>query len=109
GYTVSGTVHIIANNQLGFTANEYESRSTLHASDMATGFEIPVLHVNADDPVACSEAARTAVAYRHQFQKDFVINLICYRRYGHNEGAEPRFTPPAMYKKIDEHPRVRQI
>ena len=109
GYTVSGTVHIIANNQLGFTANEYESRSTLHASDMATGFEIPVIHVNADDPLACIEAARTAFAYRQQFQKDFVINLIGYRRYGHNEGDEPRFTQPAMYKKIDEHPRVRQI
>ena len=109
GYSVSGTVHIIANNQLGFTANEHESRSTLHASDMAEGFEIPVIHVNADDPVACIEAARTAFAYRQQFHKDFMINLIGYRRYGHNEGDEPRFTQPAMYKKIDEHPRVRQI
>ena len=109
GYEVSGTVHIIANNQLGFTANEHESRSSLHASDMAEGFEIPVIHVNADDPVACVEAARTAFAYRHTFHKDFMINLIGYRRYGHNEGDEPRFTQPAMYKKIDEHPRVRQI
>ncbi|HEY3473189.1 MAG TPA: thiamine pyrophosphate-dependent enzyme, partial [Anaerolineales bacterium] len=109
GYNVSGTVHIIANNQLGFTANEHESRSSLHASDMAEGFEIPVIHVNADDPIACIEAARTAFAYRHKFHKDFVINLIGYRRYGHNEGDEPRFTQPAMYKKIDEHPRIRQI
>jgi 2-oxoglutarate dehydrogenase E1 component len=109
GYGVSGTVHIIANNQLGFTANEAESRSSLHASDMAEGFEIPVMHVNADDPVACIEAARTAFAYRHKFHKDFMINLIGYRRYGHNEGDEPRFTQPAMYRKIDEHPRVRQI
>jgi 2-oxoglutarate dehydrogenase E1 component len=109
GYGVSGTVHIIANNQLGFTANEGESRSSLHASDMAEGFEIPVIHVNADDPVACIEAARTAFAYRHRFHKDFMINLIGYRRYGHNEGDEPRFTQPAMYRKIDEHPRVRQI
>jgi len=109
GYGVSGTVHIIANNQLGFTANESESRSSLHASDMAEGFEIPVIHVNADDPFACIEAARTAFAYRHKFHKDFMINLIGYRRYGHNEGDEPRFTQPAMYRKIDEHPRVRQI
>ncbi len=109
GYEVSGTIHIIANNQLGFTANERESRSSLHASDLAEGFEIPVIHVNADDPVACIEAARTAFAYRQKFHKDFMINLIGYRRYGHNEGDEPRFTQPAMYKKIDEHPRIRQI
>jgi 2-oxoglutarate dehydrogenase E1 component len=109
GYGVSGTVHIIANNQLGFTASEQESRSSLHASDMAEGFEIPIIHVNADDPIACIEAARTAVAYRHKFHKDFMINLIGYRRYGHNEGDEPRFTQPLMYRKIDEHPRIRQI
>jgi 2-oxoglutarate dehydrogenase E1 component len=109
GYEVSGTVHIIANNQLGFTANEHESRSSMHASDLAEGFEIPVIHVNADDPLACIEATRTAFAYRHKFHKDFMINLIGYRRYGHNEGDEPRFTQPQMYKKIDEHPRVRQI
>ena len=109
GYTVSGTLHIIANNQLGFTANEIESRSSMHASDLAKGFEVPVIHVNADDPIACIEAARTAFAYRQKFHKDFMINLIGYRRYGHNEGDEPRFTQPAMYKKIDEHPRVRQL
>ena len=109
GYSVSGTLHIIANNQLGFTADEDESRSSMFASDLAEGFEIPIIHVNADDPVACIEAARTAFAYRHKFHKDFMINLIGYRRYGHNEGDEPRFTQPAMYRKIDEHPRVRQL
>ncbi|HEX9386303.1 MAG TPA: 2-oxoglutarate dehydrogenase E1 component [Anaerolineales bacterium] len=109
GYRISGTLHIIANNQLGFTATESESRSSRFASDLAEGFEIPVIHVNADDPVACIEAARTAFAYRQKFHKDFMINLIGYRRYGHNEGDEPRFTQPVMYKKIDEHPRVRQI
>ena len=109
GYGVSGTLHIIANNQLGFTANEAESRSSMFASDLAEGFEIPVIHVNADDPPACIEAARTSFAYRQKFRKDFMINLIGYRRYGHNEGDEPRFTQPVMYKKIDEHPRVRQI
>jgi 2-oxoglutarate dehydrogenase E1 component len=109
GYETSGTLHIIANNQLGFTASESETRSSMFASDMAEGFEIPVIHVNADDPVACIEAARTAFAYRQKFHKDFMINLIGYRRYGHNEGDEPRFTQPVMYQKIDGHPRVRQL
>jgi 2-oxoglutarate dehydrogenase E1 component len=109
GYTVSGTIHIIANNQLGFTGTDPELRSSLHASDLAVGFEMPVIHVNADDPYACIEAARTAFAYRHKFHKDFVINLIGYRRYGHNEGDEPRFTQPIMYQKIDPHPTVRQL
>src|SRR5574339_327933 len=109
GYAVSGTHHIIANKQLGLTATDPELRSSLHASDMAVGFEMPVIHVNADDPYACIEAARTAFAYRQKFHKDFVINLIGYRRYGHNEGDEPRFTQPVMYREIDEHPRVRQL
>lgn len=109
GYTTSGTLHIVANNQLGFTATGAESRSSLHASDLAEGFEIPIIHVNADDPIACLEAVKTAFAYRQKFQKDFVINLIGYRRYGHNEGDEPRFTQPVMYKKIDAHPTVRKI
>lgn len=109
GYSTSGAVHIIANNQLGFTAGESESRSSMFASDLAEGFEIPIIHVNADDPVACIEAARTAFAYRQTFRKDFMVNLIGYRRYGHNEGDEPRFTQPVMYRKIDEHPRVRQL
>jgi 2-oxoglutarate dehydrogenase E1 component len=108
GYAVSGTLHIIANNQLGFTATDPELRSSLHASDMAVGFEMPVIHVNADDPYACIEAARTAFAYRQKFNKDFVINLIGYRRHGHNEGDEPRFTQPVMYRIIDSHPAVRQ-
>jgi 2-oxoglutarate dehydrogenase E1 component len=109
GYTTSGSLHIIANNQLGFTATESELRSSLHASDLAKGFEIPVIHVNADDPLACLEAARTAFAYRQEFRKDFVINLIGYRRHGHNEGDEPRFTQPVMYRVIDGHPSVRQL
>src|SRR6185503_5375979 len=109
GYLTSGTLHIIANNQLGFTTTERESRSSLHASDLAQGFEIPVIHVNADDPAACIEAARTAFAYRHKFHRDFVINLIGYRRYGHNEGDEPRFTQPYMYQKVDSRPTVREL
>ena len=109
GYSTSGTLHIIANNQLGFTATDDELRSSQHASDLAKGFEMPVIHVNADDPLACIEAARTAFAYRQEFHKDFVVNLIGYRRYGHNEGDEPRFTQPVMYRAIDQHPTVRQL
>lgn len=109
GYSTGGSLHIITNNQLGFTATEKESRSSLHASDLAKGFEIPIIHVNADEPEACIEAARMAFAYRKQFQKDFVIDLIGYRRYGHNEGDEPRFTQPVMYREIDAHPSVRKL
>jgi 2-oxoglutarate dehydrogenase E1 component len=109
GYRVGGTIHIIANNQIGFTTLEEASRSTLYASDLAKGFKIPIIHVNADDPEACIEAARTAVAYRHKFHKDFLIDLMGYRRYGHNEGDEPRFTQPRMYQTIDSHPTVRQL
>lgn len=109
GYLTGGTVHIIANNQLGFTTDPGDGRSTLYASDLAKGFKIPIIHVNADDPIACIEAGRIAMAYRQQFQKDFLIDLIGYRRYGHNEGDEPRFTQPRMYKTIESHPTVRQI
>jgi 2-oxoglutarate dehydrogenase E1 component len=108
GYETGGTIHIIANNQLGYTARPNEGRSTLYASDMAKGFKIPIVHVNADDPEACIEAARLASAYRAKFQKDFVIDLIGYRRYGHNEGDEPAFTQPLMYQKIESHPTVRR-
>jgi 2-oxoglutarate dehydrogenase E1 component len=109
GYRTGGTVHIIANNQLGYTTPPEASRSTLYASDMAKGFEIPIVHLNADDPEAAIEAARLAFAYRAKFQKDFLIDLIGYRRYGHNEGDEPAFTQPLMYKKIEAHPTVREL
>lgn len=109
GYRTGGTVHIIANNQLGFTTDEREARSTLYASDLAKGFEIPIVHVNADDAAACLGAARLAHAYRERFQKDFLIDLIGYRRYGHNESDEPSFTQPLMYERIRQHPSVRQI
>ncbi|MCZ2126790.1 MAG: 2-oxoglutarate dehydrogenase E1 component [Anaerolineales bacterium] len=108
-YTTGGTLHIISNNQLGFTAFENESRSGLHASDLAKGFEIPIIHVNADEPEACSEAIHTAIAYRQKFQKDFMIDLIGYRRHGHNEGDEPRFTQPVMYQEIDAHLPLRKL
>ena len=109
GYHTGGTVHLIANNQLGFTAEPNELRSSWFASDLAKGFEIPVIHVNADHPQACLEAARTALAYRQEFNKDIVIDLIGYRRYGHNEGDEPTFTQPGMYRRIDGHPSVRAL
>ena len=94
GYDTGGTIHIIANNQLGFTATPEESFSTSYASGLARGFKIPIMHVNADDPVACLEAARLAWEYRPRFSLDFLIDLVGYRRYGHNEGDEPAFTQP---------------
>jgi 2-oxoglutarate dehydrogenase E1 component len=109
GWDTGGTIHIIANNQLGFTAGVRESYSTSYASGLARGFKIPIVHVNADDPAACVEAARLAIAYRAKFQRDFLIDLIGYRRWGHNEGDEPAFTQPVMYQKISAHPTVREI
>ncbi len=109
GYRTGGTIHIIVNNQIGFTTLPHDGRSTLYASDLAKGFEIPIVHVNADDPIACVGAARMAFAYRQQFGKDFLIDLVGYRRYGHNEGDEPRTTQPRMYTRIDAHPRPREI
>ncbi|GCE49624.1 2-oxoglutarate dehydrogenase E1 component [Thermosporothrix hazakensis] len=109
GYWVGGTIHIIVNNQLGFTTEPSDSRSTLFASDLAKGFNIPIIHVNADDPYACLTAVRIAHAYRDQFHKDVLIDLVGYRRWGHNEGDEPAFTQPHMYELIREHPTVREL
>lgn len=109
GYQVGGTIHVIANNQVGFTTPPDEGRSTIFASDLARGFRIPIIHVNADDPEACLESARLAFAYWARFQKDFLIDLVGYRRYGHNEGDEAGFTQPLMAQKIAAHPTVRQL
>ncbi|HLK60236.1 MAG TPA: thiamine pyrophosphate-dependent enzyme, partial [Chthonomonadaceae bacterium] len=109
GYSTSGTIHIIANNQVGFTTLPSDGRSTLYASDLAKGFEMPIVHVNADDVLACIAVVRMACAYREKFQKDFLIDLIGYRRYGHNESDEPAFTQPKMYEIIDSHARVRDL
>ena len=108
GYTTGGTIHIIVNNQIGFTTDARDSRTTLYASDLAKGFEIPVVHVNADDPLSCLTVARLAAAYRQRFGKDFMIDLVGYRRWGHNEGDEPAFTQPRMYAAITKHPTARQ-
>ncbi len=109
GYWVGGTIHIIANNQLGFTTNPEDSRSTHFASDLAKGFEMPIIHVNADDPYACLTAVRIAHAYRDRFHKDVLVDLVGYRRWGHNEGDEPAFTQPQMYELIRSHPTVRAL
>ncbi len=109
GYWVGGTIHIIANNQLGFTTNPDDSRSTHFASDLAKGFEMPIIHVNADDPYACLTAVRIAHAFRDRFHKDVLVDLVGYRRWGHNEGDEPAFTQPRMYETIRSHPTVRAL
>ena len=109
GYTVGGTIHIIVNNQLGFTTEPQDYRSTYFASDLAKGFEVPIVHVNADDPEAALMAVRIAHAYRNQFHKDVLIDLVGYRRWGHNEGDEPAFTQPQMYEIIRTHPTVREL
>src|SRR5437762_7432605 len=109
GYWVGGTIHIIVNNQLGFTTEPEDTRSTQFASDLAKGFEIPIIHVNADDPEAALAAVRLAYAYRDRFHKDVLVELVGYRRWGHNEGDEPAFTQPQMYEIIRSHPTVREL
>jgi 2-oxoglutarate dehydrogenase E1 component len=109
GYATGGTLHIIANNQVGFTAEPDESRSTRYSSDLAKGYDIPIFHVNADDPEACLATVRLAMAYRTRFHGDVVIDLIGYRRHGHNEGDEPAYTQPEQYQVIGSHPTVRTL
>jgi 2-oxoglutarate dehydrogenase E1 component len=110
GFGTGGTVHIIVNNQIGFTCSDLrDARSTLYCSDVSKMLEVPIFHVNADDPEACVEAARLAFAYRMKFRRDVLIDLVGYRRYGHNEGDEPAFTQPMLYRKVSEHPTVREL
>ena len=109
GYRVGGSVHIIANNQVGFTTDPIDSRSTRYASDLAKGFDIPIVHVNGDDPESCIQATRLALAYRMRFAKDFIIDLVGYRRWGHNEADQPAFTQPKMYEVIATHPTPREV
>ena len=109
GYSTGGTLHVIANNQLGFTTDPDESRSTRYASDLAKGFDVPIIHVNADDVESSIAAIRLALAYREAFGRDAVVDLIGYRRFGHNETDEPAYTQPLMYERIRSHPPVRKI
>jgi multifunctional 2-oxoglutarate metabolism enzyme len=109
GYTTGGTVHIIQNNQVGFTTDPEDARSTPYAADMAKGFNVPIVHVNADDVEACSAAVRLAMAYRERWCRDIVIDVIGYRRYGHNETDEPAYTQPEIAAEIKAHPPVSEI
>jgi 2-oxoglutarate decarboxylase len=109
GYSTGGTIHVIQNNQVGFTTDPRDARSTPYAADMAKGFNIPIIHVNADDVEACSAAIRLGMAYREHWERDIVIDVIGYRRYGHNETDEPAYTQPLTAAKIKAHPPVSEI
>ena len=109
GYKTGGTLHLVVNNQIGFTTTPEDARSTPYATDVAKMLNAPIFHVHGDDPEALIQAASMAIEYRQQFRKDVVIEMICYRRHGHNEGDEPFFTQPLMYEKIRNHPLTADI
>lgn len=109
GFRNGGTIHVIVNNRIGFTTEGKDSRSTYYASDLAKGYEIPIIHVNADDPEACIAAARLASEYRNRFKKDILIDLVGYRRYGHNETDDPETTQPLIYQKVKKHLTVANL
>lgn len=109
GYRTGGTVHLVINNQVGFTTDPASARSTVYATDVAKMVQAPIFHVNGDDPEACVRVARLAFEFRQRFHKDVVIDMVCYRRYGHNEGDEPSYTQPQMYGRIDSRRSVRKL
>src|SRR5207302_429499 len=109
GYRTGGTVHVIVNNQIGFTTGSEYGRSSTYASDVARMIQAPIFHVNGDDPEAVVRVARLAFEYRQTFNKDVVIDLVCYRRRGHNEGDDPSMTNPLMYQIIDNKRSVRKL
>ena len=108
-YDIGGTIHIVVNNQIGFTTNPDETKSNGYCTDIAKAYNIPIIHVNADDVESCINVAKLAYQYKMTFQKDILIDLVGYRRHGHNEGDEPSFTQPLMYKKISNHPHLKEI
>ncbi len=109
GYGTGGTIHVVVNNQIGFTTLPEDARSSMYATDIAKMIEVPIFHVNGDDPLACMQVSQLALDFRQEFGRDIVIDMYCYRRYGHNEGDEPAFTQPDLYAKIDKHPSVAQL
>ncbi|HTS49723.1 MAG TPA: multifunctional oxoglutarate decarboxylase/oxoglutarate dehydrogenase thiamine pyrophosphate-binding subunit/dihydrolipoyllysine-residue succinyltransferase subunit [Bryobacteraceae bacterium] len=109
GYTTGGTIHLVINNQIGFTTNPDEARSTPYSTDVARMVQAPIFHVNGDDPEACLRVAQMAYDYRQRFKRDVVIDMFCYRRHGHNEADDPSYTQPLLYRKIRQHPSVATL
>eukprot|EP00434_Breviolum_minutum_P007417 symbB.v1.2.006546.t3/scaffold391.1/size216359/1 len=108
-FDVGGTIHVIINNQVGFTTDPVDDRSTMYTSDVGKTFNLPILHVNGDDPVAVISAFELAAEWRQTWQTDVILDVICYRRFGHNETDAPEYTQPVLYKQINKHPRTEAV